>query len=320
MFGKNFYLCYYFQCIYYLTIKLLLFYEVRSQEYFITEDVVRQKWRGLRDTFRKELSKLEQKRSGDAADETSSKWQFFDSMFFVKDQFVPRKTTGNIPNTKTQTDSTCDETEENETSGLAYSENEQSQTESNLETENEPVYVKFSHSNKRTSVEAESQLTDTPLKKKKNVRDTTMQQLLAIEKQKLSHFQHSSQQQQDDDYHFVLSLVPYIKQLPIHRKLFIRTKFQELLMHEHEALARTQDAPQAVVPRISRQYTPAPTPSPAYSSTSTEFSQQPSPVESVNDSTFTTFSHSMNTVGEDGATKSSQTATAYFSHFRPDFL
>ncbi|KAG5862240.1 hypothetical protein JTB14_018434 [Gonioctena quinquepunctata] len=96
-------------------------------------DVVRQKWRGLRDTFRKELSKLDQKRSGDGADdEPQSKWQYFKNMLFIKDQFAPRQTIGNIENATQY--STGAETDEDAPLG-PMNNNDQSQLE--IETDDQ---------------------------------------------------------------------------------------------------------------------------------------------------------------------------------------
>lgn len=285
--------------------------------------MARQKWRGLRDTFRKELVKLQEKRSGGGAEEISSKWQFFDNMLFVKDQFIPRKVTGNIPNNKIQEDSTYDETEESEPSELAHSDNEQSRTdrEINLGIEIETPSVTQPTSSKRPLIETDSQQTSTSFKKMKSVKDTTMQKLLAIEEKKLSHLQKGSQQYQqqhnDDDYYFALSLVPYIRQLPTHRKLFIRTKFQELLLIEHETLSRSQYIPQpqqthTQTAQTSRQYTPVPTPSPAYTCTSTDFSDES--CQPINNFTSSTLMYNM----DNGQRNPSQTATQFFSQFQSD--
>lgn len=48
----------------------------------------------------------------------------------------------------------------------------------------------------------------------------------------------------DDDHHFALSLVPYLRTLPTHRKLFVRAKFQEILAQEHEELHRYENSQQ----------------------------------------------------------------------------
>ncbi|CAG9840659.1 unnamed protein product [Diabrotica balteata] len=50
---------------------------------------------------RKEISKLNQKRNGDGADDKpQSKWHYFQNMAILKDQFTPRKRSGNIENGK----------------------------------------------------------------------------------------------------------------------------------------------------------------------------------------------------------------------------
>lgn len=47
----------------------------------------------LSDEFRKQFNK--RSRSGDAAPESTTLWKYFDAMFF-RNQFVPRKSTGNL--------------------------------------------------------------------------------------------------------------------------------------------------------------------------------------------------------------------------------
>ncbi|XP_044764520.1 uncharacterized protein LOC123321081 [Coccinella septempunctata] len=66
-------------------------------KFFIPENVVRTKWKNLRDTFRKELKKMPVKRSGDGASSWRSSWPYFDNLYFLKDQFTARKSTSNLP-------------------------------------------------------------------------------------------------------------------------------------------------------------------------------------------------------------------------------
>ncbi len=75
---------------------------------------------GPTDTFRKELSKLQAKKSGDGADsEMTRKWHFFKNTLFIKNQFIPCKTSGNIPDVEQHVvsqvswlpEATCDESE-----------------------------------------------------------------------------------------------------------------------------------------------------------------------------------------------------------------
>lgn len=60
---------------------------------------MRSKWKTLRDTFRKELKKMPIKRSGDGASDADwkSTWKYSERLSFLKDQFIARKSTGNLP-------------------------------------------------------------------------------------------------------------------------------------------------------------------------------------------------------------------------------
>lgn len=246
---------------------------------------MRQKWRGLRDTFRKEISKLKEKRSGDAADvEPHSKWQFFNNMLFIKD-FAPRKQTGNM-DSDTQKYSTCSMTEENATMSPVNNDDQSQESQVDIETEMEQqnetsINPLSSNTNKRSAMDqAQLNRTNPPHKKPKTVQDDALQQLMSIEKEKLQHFKQRFEHKQDDDTFFLLSLIPYIQSLPVYRKLFLRSKFIELIMQEHEALSRPGTHPQP----FSRQFIPIPSPSPGYSTTtSTEFSQPPTPVPQTTD-------------------------------------
>lgn len=54
---------------------------------------MKQIWKNLRQEFRKQFS--ETIKSGAAAPETPT-WKYYESMAFLKDQFLPRKSTGNL--------------------------------------------------------------------------------------------------------------------------------------------------------------------------------------------------------------------------------
>lgn len=72
---------------------------------------VKSKWKYLRDNFRKELAKLPVSHSGDSGgEEESSRWPHFKTLLFLKDQFIPRRSTGNLTN-KSRTTSSQDNNE-----------------------------------------------------------------------------------------------------------------------------------------------------------------------------------------------------------------
>lgn len=83
----------------------------------------------MRDTFRKELSNNPKKRSGDEGGIIKeSKWAYFKSMEFLKDQFKKRQLQGNIPS-----EPTIDEDIQN--SSTTFYPDPESEPESQTQTE-----------------------------------------------------------------------------------------------------------------------------------------------------------------------------------------
>ncbi|XP_073990811.1 uncharacterized protein [Rhodnius prolixus] len=63
----------------------------------IKKDIIKSKWKYCRDTFRKEFAKRQKPRSGsEAGTEIESKWVYFKSLLFLKDQFTTRNSTSNL--------------------------------------------------------------------------------------------------------------------------------------------------------------------------------------------------------------------------------
>nr|CAI5829817.1 unnamed protein product [Callosobruchus analis] len=64
-----------------------------------TKEVVKNKWKNLRDRFKKELNKIPKYRSGDDGENASqynSTWSHFESMLFLRHILTPKATEGNI--------------------------------------------------------------------------------------------------------------------------------------------------------------------------------------------------------------------------------
>ncbi|CAH1113452.1 unnamed protein product [Psylliodes chrysocephalus] len=64
-----------------------------------TVSIVKSHWKRLRETFMKKFSEIPYKRSGDGAEENDSEkldWIYFDSLLFLKDQMIPRKSSENF--------------------------------------------------------------------------------------------------------------------------------------------------------------------------------------------------------------------------------
>lgn len=68
-------------------------------EYFygfiFSDKYVRNTWKNLRQELGKQLKKTLRPGSG-APDEPTSSWHYFQSMLFLTDQFLPRKSSGNL--------------------------------------------------------------------------------------------------------------------------------------------------------------------------------------------------------------------------------
>lgn len=59
---------------------------------------VKRIWKSLKETFAKKLASIPVKRSGAKANDDGDQcdWLFFQSLLFLKDQFTPRYTSGNL--------------------------------------------------------------------------------------------------------------------------------------------------------------------------------------------------------------------------------
>ncbi|KAL4152870.1 hypothetical protein QTP88_000703 [Uroleucon formosanum] len=141
----------------------------------LNDEPLKKKWRGLRDTFGKELKKVNSKKSGQAAvSETDSRWPYFKNLLFLRGTMSRRDIKSSVPD--------------------------------------------------NSDISDEEVLTQT------NDIDT---RLLQIEEEKLKCFQKSAN---DPDAQFLMSLLPFLKDIPKHRKLMVRAKLQQVLMDEQHSI------------------------------------------------------------------------------------
>lgn len=178
-------------------------------------NLVRSKWKTLRDTFRKELKKMPMKRSGDGASETvwKSSWAHFESLYFLKDQFTARKSTGNLP--EIGTDIVIEDTFE------TYAEN--------LENNNIDDTSSASNEQQNTS-QPNTSSASTPVirgRKRKSENDDIGAALINLEKNKIRILEKETKN--DEDELFFQSLLPHLRPLPPHQKMLLRIKIQELV-------------------------------------------------------------------------------------------
>lgn len=160
----------------------------------------------MRDVFRRELKKTKAVRSGDPGKDNDSKWPYFKSMLFLTDTLTPRDLKGSTPPVE-EGEEVIDESTFLESSPPCFNETE-------------------------LATPPPSKLFKSPAKKgKQGCRKTNNeidQRLLEIEEKKLEYFQHS----QDSNVQFLMSLLPFLHQIPKSRQLIVRTKLMQVLMDE----------------------------------------------------------------------------------------
>lgn len=223
----------------------------------IPGEAAKTKWRGLRDTFRKELSKNSKKRSGDEGGMVKeSTWAHFKSMEFLKDQFQKRQLQGNVPS-----ETTFDDTQNSATTvSLDPSENEH-------ESQSPTVESPQNTTNETTPTQ---NFAAPPRKIAKINNATAVNKLLMLEEQKIQMFKdrNLTSRNEDPDYHFLMSLLPYLRKVPEERKMFVRTKLQQVFCEE-DLLGRFKDQHE-----IQLIHHPTPSVTPCGSSTSDSWVSQ----------------------------------------------
>lgn len=65
---------------------------------FISVDLLKKRWKHLKDQYRKELKKKPVTKSGAPTENWVSSWQYFNRMYFLKDELLREKSTDNLPN------------------------------------------------------------------------------------------------------------------------------------------------------------------------------------------------------------------------------
>lgn len=205
-------------------------------------------WKNLKDEFRKQLQKTP--RSGDEAPEPSS-WKYYDSMLFLRDQFIPRRSTGNL------TAASTDNANGNEDMDMLDSSvqedidspsviNEAPAVDLDM-TELTPMPTDTSETilappttaaPKKTTEESAAakklneEVTRTGFKKRLTTQAKIGQELVNIEKEKLKMKQSKSHDEvikNDEDVGFFNSLLPHVKTLDPRKKFMFRMQVQQLL-------------------------------------------------------------------------------------------
>ncbi|CAH1102269.1 unnamed protein product [Psylliodes chrysocephalus] len=85
-------------------------------------NIAKSKWKNLKDQFRRETQKIPVLKSGSKAIPTKSKWQYFESMQFLRDYTTPAPTQGNLNDTRhSQVNETQQDASENTDDEIEHS-------------------------------------------------------------------------------------------------------------------------------------------------------------------------------------------------------
>ncbi len=161
-----------------------------------------------------------------------SKWAYFKSMEFLKDQFQKRDLQGNV-----SSQLTFDEENENLTTNLSP-DSPENEPQSERESPSSP------QSRNPTNESMPPQKITAPPKKITKMNNTAVfKKLVNLEEQKIHMFKerNSTSRNEDPDYHFLMSLLPYLRKVPEERKMIVRTKLQQVFCEEDFSARRFGD-------------------------------------------------------------------------------
>ncbi|XP_077287454.1 uncharacterized protein LOC143912125 [Arctopsyche grandis] len=186
----------------------------------IEEDVLKKRWKHLKDQYRKELKKQPVLRSGAETETWVSTWQYFYTMSFMKTEVTRASSTGNL---------TVNETESRHNT-------ENTQTDTDIF---DSVSSPGSYHEQSPAGSSNCQPSSTSIRKRsENIRKRRIKDdMLEIEKKqsmvmekRLKDSQQDENLKNDEDFLFFRSILPTLKKLNELQKLRFRGKINEWLI------------------------------------------------------------------------------------------
>ena len=190
--------------------------------FLIPVDVIKRKWKSLRDNFRSELKKVPIGKSGDSGlpvDQYLSKWPYFRMLFFLRDTMIGRRMSGNL------------------TAAMAIADSEQSTSSCaspalSHQSTQEVSEILLIENDFQEPSEVESGTSQKSSVRRKRIRDSTeieTEKLICIEREKveiekrklkllMQDNERKEREENDSDRLFLLSLLPNLKKVPENEK------------------------------------------------------------------------------------------------------
>ncbi|KAF5299245.1 hypothetical protein FQA39_LY02418 [Lamprigera yunnana] len=169
----------------------------------VSSRFARDKWKNLRDQFKRELNKVKKGTSGPSY---RGKWRYFESLSFLKKMMVPKQ--HQCANEKPQEDTQHDD----------------------VAAENEGTNSIFDDSYMIDEFSVKHERDDYPSTSFSEPPDDLS--CAEIKNSPLA----NSEAEEDPDLYFLKSLVPYFHLLPVISKLQVRNQFQNILINELTSL------------------------------------------------------------------------------------
>lgn len=195
----------------------------------VSTDVAKSKWKHLRDNFRNELKKSYRGKCDGGANEHDSKWVWFKSLFFLREQMNSRVI------------------------GCALSQNCSALQSSPEGTQIEPQ-IDILEGHEETQFDdldgdsCQSLLSNddglhhvmpppklNKIGRKRTLLDAIENDYAEVDRKRYESLQKRLavvQEEEDDTYHFLMSVRNPLKSLPLDRQMFVRLKIQELVYNE----------------------------------------------------------------------------------------
>jgi hypothetical protein len=218
--------------------------------------VLKGKWKNLKDKLRIEVNKIPGSRSGAENVDCTSKWLFFDMMLFVKDTILPSPTTGNllhIAPSQLMDDDSEDYMEDT-------LDNDNTAGDRALPSTVIPLPRSTGKCYGCSSLPAEP--TQKSQSRKRRQLNPEVDLYLEMEPKKLDII--TVEQKKDEeltskhDYHFLISLLPYLEKLSSLENLEVRGKIQDVVIqaykHKEEQMHEELEISQLSLPGVQNNH------------------------------------------------------------------
>ncbi|KZC05112.1 hypothetical protein WN55_08719 [Dufourea novaeangliae] len=196
----------------------------------VSTDVAKSKWKHLRDNFRNELKKTYRGKCDGGANEHDSKWVWFKSLFFLRDQMNSRVIGCTLSQNCTVALRSSPEGTQIEPQIDILEGHEETQFD---DMDGDSCHSVLSNDDALHHVMPPPKMNK--IGRKRTLIDAMENDYSEIDRKRFESLQKRlsvSQDDEDDTYHFLMSVRNPLKSLPLDRQMFVRLKIQELVYNE----------------------------------------------------------------------------------------